>query len=199
MIITLLPAAAQDAPQARITLPIRGQTLRGSISVQGSASAPQFTQYQVAYAPEPDLSNWTIINGALQPVPNGTLAEWNTRPLPDGKYALRLQVFSTDGGVSETLVRDITLANAVATGTPGAESNAVISDTGQTLGASDSTSPSSATADQSIDLADVPQAFLKGVRYTLYAFVALGAYVLLKKLAGAAVRRLIRKPTDYGH
>ena len=88
VLLTQLPAVAQDAPIARIILPVRGQTLQGNISIQGSATAPKFTRYQVLYAVEPDLLNWILINGAAQPVANGLLGVWNTRPVPDGKYAL---------------------------------------------------------------------------------------------------------------
>ena len=198
IILCVLPVAAQDAPLARILLPIRGETLRGSASIQGSATAPSFARYQVIYASEPDLTNWVVINAAIQPVPNGTLAVWNTRAVPDGKYTLKLQVFSADGSAVESSVDNITLANNATTPTVIAPSaGAVVSSTSV---ATDSTSqflPSS-ISNININLSDVPRAFAKGVTYTLYAFGALFAYLLIKKVIAYLVRRFYRKPIDYG-
>lgn len=198
ILLSVLPVAAQDAPLARIILPLRGETIRGSVVVQGSATAPQFARYQVIYAPEPDLTDWVVINASVQPVPNGTLAVWNTRAVPDGKYALKLQVFSADGTAVESLVTDITLANNSTTPTVIAPSAGGIVST--TAGAADSSSqllPSS-LSNININLADVPRAFVKGVTYTLYAFGALLAYLFLKKVIGFLIRRLSHKPIDYG-
>ncbi|HEY3341488.1 MAG TPA: hypothetical protein VGK81_05695, partial [Anaerolineae bacterium] len=73
------------------------------------------------------MASWTDINGAGQPQPNGMLAVWNTRPVPDGKYAVRLQVVNSDGSTTETIVRDLTLANAQAAGST--ETGAVVTST----------------------------------------------------------------------
>jgi hypothetical protein len=193
------PVAAQDVPVARISLPVRGQTLRGGVTIQGTAQSPLFVRFEVAYATEPDLANWTVLNGVLQPVENSSLAVWNTRPLADGKYALRLQVLNSDGSTNEVLVRDLTITNA-AVGAPGA--TAITPTSGLTSSAvitADLAGTGAAGAkDQSIDLSTVPAAFLKGARYVLFAFLALGAYVLLKKILGALLRLVFKRPVDYG-
>lgn len=191
------PAMAQDTPLARITLPVRGQTLRGSVTIQGSATAPQFTRLQVMYALEPDLTDWVVINGDGQPVSNGALAVWNTRAIPDGKYALKLQVFSADGSAVEFLVREITLANQAATPTGGASSTGVISGSTSISSTSNLTNTASTSAG-AINLADIPKSFTKGATYTLYAFGIFIAYLLLKKLIGILIRHLFRRPVDYG-
>ncbi|HEY3289859.1 MAG TPA: hypothetical protein VGK87_07015 [Anaerolineae bacterium] len=197
VLLTLSPAQAQDAPLARITLPIRGQTLRGSITIQGTATAPQFSRLQVMYAPEPEISNWVVINGDGQPVPNGALAVWNTRALPDGKYALKLQVFSSDGSAVEFLVREIVLANQSATPTGSASLNGVISSTTSITSTSNLTTTASSNAG-TINLADLPKSFTKGATYTLYAFAIFIAYLLLKKLVRLLMRYLFKHPVDYG-
>ncbi|MCL5997798.1 MAG: hypothetical protein M1546_17350 [Chloroflexi bacterium] len=186
--ITAPHVYAQDVTLARITLPVRGQTVRGNISIQGTATSPQFIRYEVAYALEPDLANWTVLNGALQAVTDGVLAVWNTRPLADGTYALRLQVFNSDGTVNETFVRDLTLANAGTAATEDVPATTTITDT--TTDESD--------AAFSLDLSELPGAFLRGARYALYAFGALGVYVLVKKLIGLALRRMMNNHIDYG-
>lgn len=198
IMLCVLPVAAQDAPLARILLPIRGETIRGSVSIQGSATAPQFARYQVIYAPEPDLTNWVVINAAMQPVPNGTLAVWNTRAVPDGKYTLKLQVFSADGSAVESSVDNVTLANNTTTPTVIAPSaGAFVSSTSGTADSSSQMLPSS-ISNININLSDVPRAFVRGVTYTLYAFCALFAYLIIKKVIGYLIRRFYRKPIDYG-
>ena len=40
LLLTAHAAVAQEGPVARITLPIRGQTLRGNLTIQGTATSP---------------------------------------------------------------------------------------------------------------------------------------------------------------
>jgi hypothetical protein len=198
LMLFILPVAAQDATLARITLPVRGQTLRGSITIQGSATSPQFNRFQVAYALEPDTANWTIINGATNPVANGTLAVWNTRPVADGQYALQLQVVNTDGTVLETLVRDITLSNTVATSTASAESGTAITASLATTDTAIGLLSVTGANTKALAVSDLTKAFTKGATYALYGFGALAAYLILKKLLSLLFRRITRKPIDYG-
>ncbi len=195
------PAAAQSGESlARIVTPVRDQTLRGNVTIQGSATSPIFSRYELAYAQEPDLVNWIVIGGAVQPVQSGMLGVWNTRPLPDGKYALRLQVFGSDGSLNETIVRNLTLANAAAAPTPAI--SAVITDATQaTPGAGVVAEVQTARNLLQVavaTIAQLPDAFLRGARLAILGFVALGAYVALKKLVLFAVRRMTRRPVDYG-
>jgi hypothetical protein len=193
---------AQDGPVARITLPLRGQTLSGNMTIQGTAISPSFARYTVSYALEPDLSTWTDINGAAQPQANGMLAVWNTRPVPDGKYAIRLLVVNSDGSTTETMVREITLANAQTAS--GSETGVAVTDT---TGVTDTTSITGTSSIAGIDisnlnvslnLSDIPGPFMKGVKYALYAFAALGAYLLLKKVIGLLIQKTLHKPIDFG-
>lgn len=192
-------ASAQSGEAlARIVTPVRNQTLRGNVTIQGSAASPVFSRYELAYAQEPDLANWIVIGGAVQPVQSGMLGAWNTRPLPDGKYALRLQVFGVDGSLNETLVRNLTVANATATPMPAA--SAVITDSaGSGVGvvaevqtARDLLQVAIATA------AQLPDAFVRGARLALFGFLAFGAYLALKKAVLFAVQRPKQQPVDYG-
>jgi hypothetical protein len=194
-----LPASAQSSESlARIFTPVRDQTLRGNITIQGSAASPVFSRYELAYASEPDLSTWIVIGGAVQPVESGMLGVWNTRALPDGQYALRLQVFGFDGSLNETIVRNLKLANAGAM----PDGSAVVTDTAtaapgtgvvaEVQTARNLVQTIVATASQ------LPDAFMRGARLALLGFVALGAYAALKKLVLLALRRLMQRPVDYG-
>lgn len=192
-------AAAQSNPSARITVPSRDQTVRGGVAIQGTAWTDLFTRYEVAYAAEPDLADWTVIGGAIQPVDNNLLAVWNTRPLPDGAYALRVQVFNSDGTMVEGYVRNITVANAVsapggapAGGAPQAEPAPGAVDTSQAA------SLDEVGGAQEFNLAAIPDAFLRGARIALLAFAALGAYLVVKRLLSWIFRRWFARPVDYG-
>jgi hypothetical protein len=204
--VTLLAhtqAFAQDGPVARITFPTRGQTLSGNITIQGTATSPSFARYTISYALEPDLAAWTDINGAAQPQANGMLAVWNTRPIADGTYAIRLQVVNSDGSTNEAIVRELTLANGQATGATQAETGVALTDTTaltSTAGATNTTSIAGidTTGLSTLNLSDIPRSFINGTRYALYAFAALGAYLLLKKIIGLLIKRASHKPVDYG-
>jgi len=193
------PASAQSSEAlARIITPARDQTLRGNVTIQGSATSPVFSRYELAYAPEPDLSTWIVIGGAVQPVASGTLGAWNTRALPDGQYALRLQVFGFDGSLNETIVRNLKLANADAA--PG--SSAVVTDTATTAPGTGMVAEVQTARNllQTIiaTASQLPDAFMRGARLALLGFAALGAYAALKKIVLLALQRLMRQPVDYG-
>lgn len=120
-------AQAPD-PRAQISVPGNEQTVRGTVNIQGTAAMDNFSRYELSYATEPDATNWVSLGGAVQPVTAGALGIWNTRPLADGKYALRLQVFDTANAMAaQAIVRNITLANAVAAPVP--EAGAVVTTT----------------------------------------------------------------------
>jgi PKD repeat protein len=91
-----------------ILSPVPGNVVSGNVQVIGSATHPQFLQYQLEYGPDPNASNlWFPITGAIQsPVTNNLLGIWNTRSgaVPDGSYQLRLRVFLRDGSEGGTVV-----------------------------------------------------------------------------------------------
>jgi hypothetical protein len=188
--------AQPTAPIARIITPVRDQTLRGSVTIQGSANAPAFARYELAYASEPELMNWIVIGGGIQPVESGFLGVWNTRALPDGQYALRLQVFGLDGRLSEALVRNLKLANAQEAGASAPASSAAqppaSSVTNEIQTARDLLNTLISTA------ARMPAAFLRGARLAVLALLAFGGYLLLKRIALFVLSRYTQRPIDYG-
>jgi energy-converting hydrogenase Eha subunit E len=196
--VTIVRAQATD-PRAQITLPATDQTVRGTVTVQGTATSPFFSRYELAYAAEPDATNWISLGGNVQLVDNGTLGVWNTRPLADGQYALRLQVFNSDGSVTEAIARNITLANAAAVAPGPATIITGTIDTVQGPAVVEEVESARNTLQVvAATLSELPDAFLRGARLALLAFVALGAYVLVKKLVLFGLRRAARRPVDYG-
>lgn len=201
---TLGPARAQDptpvpiVPVARLISPIKDQEARGTVVIQGSAVSPLFSRYEIAFAQEPDALNWTILGGNTQPVGNGVLLAWNTRPLADGAYALRLQVFNSDGTVSESIVRNVKLINQAAAASANTQTT---SETTATTGATrlnefDTARDALSAVTDAINR--VPAAFTRGVRLALLALGAVVAYGVLKQIVLWAARRALRKPIDYG-
>lgn len=193
-----LAVAQTGQSLARIVTPVRDQTLRGNVTIQGSATSPVFSRYELAYAQEPDLANWIVIGGAVQPVENGMLGVWNTRPLPDGQYALRLQVFGVDGSLSETIVRNLTLANAASA--PATTTPATITGTAETgVGVVAEVQTARTLLEIAVaTAAQVPDAFMRGARLAILGFLAFGAYVALKRIVLLAIRRFTQRPIDYG-
>ncbi|MCS7071556.1 MAG: PKD domain-containing protein [Anaerolinea sp.] len=83
----------------------------------GSASHPNFLQYQVEFGPDPNPNDlWYLVtNPVLQPVQNGLLGIWNTLGLSDSTYQVRLRVFLRDGTVQQTTVGSLRVQNSAPT------------------------------------------------------------------------------------
>ena len=190
-------AQAPD-PRAQISVPGNEQTVRGTVNIQGTAAMDNFSRYELSFAAEPDAANWTPLGGAVQPVTAGSLGVWNTRPLADGKYALRLQVFDTANTMTaQAIVRNITLSNAAAVVAP--EAGAAVTTTAGGPPVVNEVQSARNTLDEIGSTAgEIPSAFERGARYALIAFAALGAYVLLKKMLAFVIHRLTKRPVDYG-
>ncbi len=115
-----LAAPPAQGDLALITLPQNNAIVRGLVSIQGSATHPQFQFYKVEYSREPVTDeNWVII-GAIheEQIVDGQLEVWDTTFLPDGSYTLRLRVVRLDGNYSEYSVVQVVVANAQPTETP---------------------------------------------------------------------------------
>jgi PKD repeat protein len=102
-------------PSIRITItsPQSGSMVSGIVPILGSTSHPQFLQYQVQYAPEPNPQNVWYSTGILSrfPVTDGWLGAWNTASLPNGIYNLRLSVSVSNGNALATLTSNIRVQN----------------------------------------------------------------------------------------
>jgi hypothetical protein len=206
VLLPALSARAQDptpvpiVPIGRITSPIKDQEARGTVIIQGAAVSPVFQRYEIAYAREPESEAWTIIGGSVQPVPGGVLQSWNTRPLPDGVYTLRLQIFTTDSTIIETRVSGLRLVNqasAAASTSPAAQQTAPQgASTGGLTSEVDTARNTLETVTRTISR--LPAAFVRGIRIGLLAIGALVAYGVLKQLGLWLYKRYVRRRIDYG-
>lgn len=97
-----------------ITSPVNGNTLRGNVTILGSASHPNFLQYALEYGPDPNGSNlWYPITSIPinRTVLNGALGAWNTTSIPDGNYQMRLHVWLSNGTEDYRVVTGLQVRN----------------------------------------------------------------------------------------
>ncbi len=111
-----------QAGQSVITYPANDDVVRGEVRISGIAVHPQFQRYELYYAPWPPPSGdqgWIFIGEAhFNQQPNGLLGLWDTRPLPDGQYALKLRVVKIDGNYIDSQIVRVRVANTEPTPTP---------------------------------------------------------------------------------
>ncbi|MGQ9908854.1 MAG: PKD domain-containing protein [Candidatus Flexifilum sp.] len=120
-VIAATPAVTSVPVNIAIISPVPGSTLSGgNVQVLGSASHPDFLQYQVEFGPDPNPNNlWYLVtNPVLQPVQNGLLGIWNTLGLSDSTYQIRLRVFLRDGSVQQASVGSLRVQNSAPTPVP---------------------------------------------------------------------------------
>ena len=98
-------AAAQAPGYAEVTSPADGASLRGLISIQGSADHPGFVRYDLAFAYDPNpTGTWFPIGEPVDTRARQTaLGLWDTTDLSAGVYQLRLRVFVEGGAVLEDI------------------------------------------------------------------------------------------------
>lgn len=124
-VVVPVPGQAQNtaAPvNIAILSPAPNMVVSGAVQVIGSASHPQFLQYQLEFGPDPNPGNlWYQATNTVQtPVTNGLLGVWNTLPIQDGTYQLRLRVYLRDGTLLSTIVNNLRLQNRQPTPVPSA-------------------------------------------------------------------------------
>lgn len=214
-VVTLLSRAEarpaqQGCAQVVITSPQSGDTLRGIVAVEGSATIGGFQFYKVEYSTEDQPDFWRAVSTTYpQPVIGGVLDHWNTTVLPDGTYHLRLTAVDIRGQeVCHAFARNLVIANQEPTATPTREAPPTLPGPSPTA-----TRPATATpavsptptptavpilptrqpripllsdirdaAEQIFDLDRLREAFLLGAATTTAVFVFIGAISLIRRL-----------------
>ncbi len=104
---------------AMITNPPDGASVRGVISLEGSAAAANFKQYQVELGKGTQPDSFMVVLGPLnQLVEQGVLGVLDTTQVENGPYTLRLVVSDQAGGAVETRTRVLVDNAATATSAP---------------------------------------------------------------------------------
>ena len=119
-------AAAMAAPPwqgqaaAVISSPTNSAVVNGVVPITGSADYPTFQFYIIEFHPEPVTGDqWQIVGQIHEArVINGHLETWDTRPIPDGSYTLRMRVVRLDGNYTEAFVQQIVVSNSQPLPTP---------------------------------------------------------------------------------
>jgi ligand-binding sensor domain-containing protein len=93
-------------PVPMIAAPASGQVVRGPVIIRGTAADLRFRGFRLE-ARSTDAPAWALLAESSAPIPGGLLGGWDTAPLADGEYELRLSVTDTLGLVGSTLVRVI--------------------------------------------------------------------------------------------
>ena len=114
-------ASAIEVPGfAEIVQPGEGQALQGIVTISGTATHPAFEAFELAFSLDPDPTDtWFPLSEAVEtPVVDGRLAIWDTAPISDGNYRLRLQVQIEAGEPLIAIVRGLRVRNYTPTELP---------------------------------------------------------------------------------
>jgi hypothetical protein len=119
-VITGVPSASAE-PALSIRSPVAGQSVQGSVSIEGNSAVSGFVSAELAFAYTGDpTGTWFLIAEANEPVQDGVLAQWDTGAIADGDYDLRLWVLLQNGSHLEAIVPSLRVRNytPVETDTP---------------------------------------------------------------------------------
>jgi hypothetical protein len=217
---TIIEAAPGHSPQeqgseAVITSPRDRAVVRDKVSIQGTATHPEFWKYEVAYSPEPNPEDQWILIGMVHEtqVVDNVLETWDTTLLPDGNYSLRLRVVRRDGNYDEYFVRQVSVANTQPTDTPTPEVTPTPTNTPTPLPPTPTIiielpilpsptphplptaapvigpTPTSEPSFLNINLPNLGGAFCWGAGAAAFAFLLVGLVALLRRLLSLLLRR----------
>lgn len=107
------------AGEVMITSPSYGEIASGMVLITGTAIAPDFHHYELAFAfsPNEDDQWFPVQVEVAQQVRDGILGAWDTARLADGPYLLRLRVVRNDGTTQDTVIA-VQAVNATPTPPP---------------------------------------------------------------------------------
>jgi hypothetical protein len=221
--LLLLPTVAAQVQGETVTLlaPAEGQTVAGLVTIAGTAASPAFQRYEMdfGYDPNPTDTWFPMQDPVLTPQLGGPLAQWDTLGLgiADGTYVIRLRMYRTDGSFAEAFLHNLVLQNgspagpAAAPGETGqpAPPSETPTATGVFVDLPPTSTPRPTVTPQpslaprpgptpidlgpSFSLQSFEQALVRGVGWTVAAFVALGLYALLRSRLRPGLRRLMRR------
>ncbi|MBI4439191.1 S8 family serine peptidase [Candidatus Woesearchaeota archaeon] len=98
-LLDVLAAVTQSETFPTAYIDLSGK-VTGTIHVNGTAFGTGFTNYTLEFGTGASPASWSLITQSSNPVINGNLGTWNTLPLIEGTYTLRLTVRNNLGEVS---------------------------------------------------------------------------------------------------
>jgi hypothetical protein len=121
-ILTHTSSGLAQTNMVAIHHPSEGEAIQGVVTIEGSASHPDFNYYELSFT-YADVSSQTwfpLSEPSTTPVTSGALGLWDTVSIADGNYNLRLEVFLLDGTSLVAVVEKIRIRNSspIETNTP---------------------------------------------------------------------------------
>lgn len=95
----------------QITHPQAGDAVSGVVEIRGYALIQSFRKYEVHLAVG-GSENWRWLHTSQQTISDDVIYRLDTRPLPDGRYDLRVRAVRDDGNYSEAFLRGFEVRNA---------------------------------------------------------------------------------------
>lgn len=96
--------------QIMISSPVPGQQVSAVVDLIGTADVPNFGFYKYEFAPV-GSQIWATIAAQREPQQDGPLGKWNTLPLDNGEYFLRLVITDNAGESLEPCVISVRVLN----------------------------------------------------------------------------------------
>ncbi len=119
--IFLLGAQTTPPDQPRLSAPLPGSAVQGSVTISGMTDLADFQSAEVSFSySDAQPESWFLIQQLPAPQKEGPLAVWDTTTIADGNYRLRLQVFQSNGKMVESFISGLRVRNytPVETNTP---------------------------------------------------------------------------------
>jgi hypothetical protein len=126
---TIVPGLAAPLRQdnvLNITYPTAGSVLSGEVTIQGTATHPNFQSYGVLFATGSQVTGstgWQMENPIVwdqrSMVVNGALGTWDTTQVPNGNYVMALVMYEVGNETPQVhFINNLTVNNEEATPTP---------------------------------------------------------------------------------
>jgi hypothetical protein len=96
--------------EVMITSPAPGQEVKAVVDILGTANVPNFGFYKYEISAV-GSQNWATVAAYREPVIAGALGKWNTLPLSNGDYFLRLVITDNVGATLEPCVIAVRVLN----------------------------------------------------------------------------------------
>jgi hypothetical protein len=101
-----------DLPTAILTSPKIGATVKGSVTLTGTAADANFKSYRLHAALEDTPAQlFDVTAPTTQPINDGTLGVWDTTQVADGNYIVHLVVEDKGGNIADTSIL-VSVANS---------------------------------------------------------------------------------------
>lgn len=99
-----------DPDKIMITSPKSGEVIKGTVTLTGTASVPNFGFFKYEFAPLGTV-NWVTISAGDKIVKNDKLGEWDTTPIANGDYFLQLVIIDNVGVTLDPCVIAVRVLN----------------------------------------------------------------------------------------